>query len=121
VVVHTSDKADAGTDAPVSIVFSGSRHTSDELELKQPLRDDFEKGQRDEFFLDLGARDLGDIEAIDIGFYDRKKGMLERVKSSLGEDWWVEMVLLSFFLSNSHYDLAWIDKFLSLWKKLSTC
>jgi hypothetical protein len=87
VVVHTSDLADAGTDAPVSLFLYGSKAVSEEIELKQPLRDDFEKGQNDEFFLDLGATDLGEIEAIDIGFYDRKKGVLERVKSSLGEDW----------------------------------
>uniref|UniRef100_A0A7S3VHN2 PLAT domain-containing protein n=1 Tax=Dunaliella tertiolecta TaxID=3047 RepID=A0A7S3VHN2_DUNTE len=65
--VRTGDVRGAGTDADVSIILIGSKGQSQEIQLESSA-DNFERNKLDEFKLDLGSQDLGDLQKVDIGF-----------------------------------------------------
>jgi lipoxygenase homology domain-containing protein 1 len=64
-VTHTSDVSGAGTDANVFVVLYGEGGDSGKHALDASGRNDFEKGQRDEF--SITCRDLGQLKKILIG------------------------------------------------------
>ncbi|XP_068712219.1 retinoschisin-like [Montipora foliosa] len=78
---YTGNKFGAGTDARVFITLIGEKGRSKEIELESKGRNDFEKGQKDTFFIE--TKDLGKLTAIKIRHDDSWFGsgwFLERVK-----------------------------------------
>lgn len=65
VAATTGDFIGAGTDANVFITLVGSRRASDERQLDDPRRNDFEQGSRDGFLL-AGMGELGSLTEIRI-------------------------------------------------------
>ncbi|KAF5837533.1 hypothetical protein DUNSADRAFT_4226 [Dunaliella salina] len=65
--VRTGDVRGAGTDADVSIILIGSKGQSPEIQLESSA-DNFERNKLDEFKLDLGNKDIGELQKVDIGF-----------------------------------------------------
>jgi hypothetical protein len=71
VSVTTADERGAGTDADITIILIGTKATSPELRLESS-KDNFERGSLDEFMLDLGNLDLGEIQGVDIGLASKQ-------------------------------------------------
>ena len=92
VSVRTLDKRGAGTDADVAIVLHGAQGSSDERRLESSAND-FERNRTDEFLLDLGPKDLGELQAIEIGFHSQQSaaGVLGGL---LGAAWGLDFVEL---------------------------
>ncbi|GFH09152.1 uncharacterized protein mot51, partial [Haematococcus lacustris] len=68
VSVQTGDVRGAGTDADISIIlFGAGGMDSGELLLENSMNN-FERGQLDEFKLDLGHLELGAVTKVEIGF-----------------------------------------------------
>jgi len=86
--VVTADCRGAGTDADISVILHGESGASGEMPLDTSANN-FERNQTDEFVLNLGAKELGEVSKIDIGFASKQSagGMMGSV---LGVDWCLE-------------------------------
>ncbi|KAK2563931.1 EGF-like repeat and discoidin I-like domain-containing protein 3 [Acropora cervicornis] len=80
IITYTGSKFGAGTDARVFIILFGEKGRSKEIELESKGRNDFEKGQKDTFFIQ--AKDLGRLTAINI----------RHDNSWFGSGWFLEKV-----------------------------
>ncbi|PNH12713.1 Lipoxygenase y domain-containing protein 1 [Tetrabaena socialis] len=110
VSVRTSDKRGAGTDADVSIILMGAIGNSPELKLESG-KNDFEKNQTDNFNLNMGHVDLGEIQKIEIGFATQQSAA-GKLGGLFGQQWGLESVEVTHMNSKArqffYYD-DWIS------------
>lgn len=105
VTVRTSDIRGGSTDADVSIVLIGAGGRSKELRLENGANN-FERNKTDEFLVDLGADDIGELQQIDIGFATTQSA-LGKAGSVLGLDWHLSSVLVEHLNTGGRYFFSW--------------
>ncbi|GFR41097.1 hypothetical protein Agub_g1741 [Astrephomene gubernaculifera] len=110
VSVRTSDKRGAGTDADISIILMGATANSAELKLESSANN-FERNQTDDFSLNLGHVDIGEIQKIDIGFATQQSAA-GKLGGLFGQQWGLESVEVTHMNSKArqffYYD-DWIN------------
>ncbi|TKR88499.1 hypothetical protein L596_012731 [Steinernema carpocapsae] len=83
VVIKTCDEAGAGTDASVFLkVFYETNHGSETFELDNPSQNDFERGERSHFKLNLKQNDLVNL------------GLFWWPGFTISEQWCVDWILM---------------------------
>ncbi|KAG1672531.1 hypothetical protein FOA52_002840, partial [Chlamydomonas sp. UWO 241] len=85
VSVQTGDARGAGTDADVSVIMLGEKATSAEMKLDNS-KNNFERSKLDEFTLNLGAAELGELKKLEIGFSTQQSAG-GKVGGMFGKDW----------------------------------
>ncbi|GLC44364.1 hypothetical protein PLESTF_000049800 [Pleodorina starrii] len=90
VSVRTSDKRGAGTDADISIILMGATRSSAELKLESSANN-FERNQTDDFTLNLGHVELGELNKIDIGLATQQSAG-GKLGGLFGKQWGLESV-----------------------------
>ncbi|CAH3014475.1 unnamed protein product [Porites evermanni] len=80
VKVRTSSYAHADTDANVWIKIHGNNGVTDQIQLHDPTRDDFEKNSEDDFTVE--GRDVGRVKGVEI----------YRDTSGWGDGWHLESI-----------------------------
>ncbi|KXZ56858.1 hypothetical protein GPECTOR_1g774 [Gonium pectorale] len=90
VSVRTSDKRGAGTDADISIILMGAATKSPELKLESSSNN-FERNQTDDFTLNLGHVELGEIQMVEIGFATQQSAA-GKLGGLFGQQWGLESV-----------------------------
>ncbi|KAG2450199.1 hypothetical protein HYH02_000301 [Chlamydomonas schloesseri] len=90
VSVTTQDKRGAGTDADISVILFGDKNKTGELKLESSANN-FERNQTDDFTLNLGHLELGELNKIEIG-YATQQSAAGAVGGAFGKDWGLEAV-----------------------------
>lgn len=101
ITVQTADKRGAGTDADISIILKGAKGESGEMRL-EGSRNDFERNKTDVFMLKLGQKDLGSIDAVNIGF-SAKQSTAGVLGAAAGMSWGLQFLEVTHLNSGSSF------------------
>ncbi|CAG9464667.1 unnamed protein product [Pedinophyceae sp. YPF-701] len=110
----TADKRGAGTDKDVTAFLVGEDGTRSEALALEKSKNDFERGQLDEFLVELPpGTELGELKEVDIGFAE-KQSVAGALGALTGMAWGLEYVEVvdmqsnvTYFFPNRH---GWLDK-----------